>query len=260
MPVSGSPTGGSTPVDLGIAGRTALVTGGSAGLGLASARALATAGVRVCLVARGAERLDAAVAGLPDGGATIIADLSDPAAVEAMVAEARAALGQVDILVANAGGPPPGNFASTDLDAYPAALQLNMLSTIAMCKALVPDMQHRGWGRVVAITSAAVREPIPQLILSNTARSGLTGFLKTTAREVAADGVTVNSVQPGIHATDRIGQLYDDLDGLAATIPSGTVGDPADFGRVVAFLCSEPARFITGAALPVDGGAVRGLQ
>ena len=260
MPVSGSPTGGSTPVDLGIAGRTALVTGGSAGLGLASARALATAGVRVCLVARGAERLDAAVAGLPDGGATIIADLSDPVAVEAMVAESRAALGQVDILVANAGGPPPGNFASTDLDAYPAALQLNMLSTIAMCKALVPDMQQRGWGRVVAITSAAVREPIPQLILSNTARSGLTGFLKTTAREVAADGVTVNSVQPGIHATDRMGQLYDDLDGLAATIPSGTVGDPADFGRVVAFLCSEPARFITGAALPVDGGAVRGLQ
>ena len=247
-------------MDLGLSGRTALVTGASSGLGLATARALAVEGVRVALVSRSAEKLAAAVATVNGDPLTSTADLSDGTSIDAMLTEVTGALGHVDILVANAGGPPPGNFSSTDLDAYPAALQLNMLSTIAMCKALVPDMQRRGWGRVVAITSAAVREPMPQLILSNTARSGLTGFLKTTAREVAADGVTVNSVQPGIHATDRMGQLYDDLDGLAATIPSGTVGDPADFGRVVAFLCSEPARFITGAALPVDGGAVRGLQ
>ena len=245
---------------LGLSGRTALVTGASSGLGLAPARALAVEGVRVALVSRSAEKLAAAVVTVNGDPLTVTADLSDGTSIDAMLTEVTETLGHVDILVANAGGPPPGNFSSTDLDAYPAALQLNMLSTIAMCKALVPDMQQRGWGRGVAITSAAVREPMPQLILSNTARSGLTGFLKTTAREVAADGVTVNSVQPGIHATDRMGQLYDDLDGLAATIPSGTVGDPADLGRVVAFLCSEPARFITGAALPVDGGAVRGLQ
>jgi len=260
MPVSGSPTGGSTPVDLGIAGRTALVTGGSAGLGLASARALATAGVRVCLVARGAERLDAAVAGLPDGGATIIADLSDPVAVEAMVAESRAALGQVDILVANAGGPPPGGFASTDLETYSLALQLNLLSAIRMCRALVPSMQERGWGRVVAITSSTVREPSPVLIPSTTARAGLTGFLKTMATEVAPDGVTVNSVQPGPHATDRLAEIYDDLDAVAAGVPVRRLGDPDDFGRVVAFLCSESARSITGAALPVEGGSLRAIQ
>ena len=247
-------------MDLGITGRTALVTGGSSGLGLGSARALADAGVRVCLAARNAERLQTAAASLPGETTTVVADLSEPTDVDRMLADAQATLGSVDILVANSGGPPPGNFASTGYDHYSAAIQLNMLSTIAMCKTVVPAMQQQKWGRVVAITSVAVREPNPLLILSNTARSGLTAFLKTTAREVAGDGVTINSVQPGIHATNRIRELYDDLEGLTAAIPTGTLGDPGDFGNVVAFLCSEQARFITGAALPVDGGAAHGLQ
>ena len=121
-------------------------------------------------------------------------------------------------------------------------------------------MQERGWGRVVAVTSAAVRQPMANLILSNPARSGLTAFLKTTALEVAGDGVVVNTVQPGLHATDRLAQLYDDLDGVAGSVPTGRLGDPGDFGRIVAFLCSESARSIIGASIPVDSGAVKGLQ
>ncbi len=173
----------------------------------------------------------------------------------------REALGGIDILVPNAGGPPAGGFADTDLAAYAPALELSLLSTVAMCQAAVPAMREQRWGRVVAITSVSVRQPIPGLILSNTARAGLTGFLKTLALEVAADGVTVNSVQPGSHATDRLRSLHGgDLTAAAAAVPTGELGRPEDFGAVVAFLCSDQARFITGAALPVDGGAYRALQ
>ena len=247
-------------MDLGISGRTALVTGASAGLGLASAQALAAEGVRVAVASRSADKLAAAVATLDGDPVMLTVDLSDPASVDALVDNATEALGHVDILIANGGGPPPGNFASTDVDAYPAALQLNLLSMVALTKAFVPPMQERGWGRVVAVTSAAVRQPMDYLILSNTARSGLTAFLKTTATEVAGDGVTVNTVQPGVHATDRLAQLYDDLDEVARAVPTQRIGDPGDFGRIVAFLCSESARSITGASVPVDGGAIKGLQ
>src|SRR5205085_4525341 len=133
------------------------------------------------------------------------------------------------------------------LELYPAALALNLLSTVAMCKEAVPAMQAQKWGRVVAITSLAVRQPMATLILSNTARTGVTGFLKTLAREVARDGVTVNSIQPGMHATERVRSLYGaDLTSAADGIPAGALGDPSDFGRVAAFLCSDPARFVTG--------------
>ncbi len=247
-------------MDLGISGRTALVTGASAGLGLASAQALAAEGVRVAVASRSADKLAAAVATLDGDPVMLTVDLSDPASVDALVGDATEALGHVDILIANGGGPPPGNFASTDVDAYPAALQLNLLSMVALTKAFVPPMQERGWGRVVAVTSAAVRQPMDYLILSNTARSGLTAFLKTTATEVAGDGVTVNTVQPGVHATDRLTQLYHDLDEVARSVPTQRIGDPGDFGRIVAFLCSESARSITGASVPVDGGAIKGLQ
>ncbi len=247
-------------MDLGISGRTALVTGASAGLGLACAQALAAEGVRVAVASRSADKLAAAVATLDGDPVMLTVDLSDPASVDALVDDATEALGHVDILIANGGGPPPGNFASTDVDAYPAALQLNLLSMVALAKAFVPPMQQRGWGRVVAVTSAAVRQPMDYLILSNTARSGLTAFLKTTATEVAGDGVTVNTVQPGVHATDRLTQLYDDLDEVARSVPTQRLGDPGDFGRIVAFLCSESARSITGASVPVDGGAIKGLQ
>lgn len=247
-------------MELGLHGRRALVTGASSGLGLACAQALAAEGAAVVLASRSADRLADAAGSIP-GATAIAADVSSPDEVARLVAEAESALGGIDIVVANAGGPPPGDFTSTELDRYEPALRLNLLSTVAMCKATVPAMQQRGWGRVVAITSISVREPIAHLILSNTARAGVTGFLKTLAREVAGDGVTVNSLQPGLHATDRLHTLYgDDLSGVAVGIPAGTVGDPADFGRIAAFLCSDSARFVTGAAIPVDGGAAHGLQ
>lgn len=247
-------------MDLGLAGKRAAVAGSSSGLGFESARALAAEGVRVALCGRHAGRLAEAAAHI-DGAVPITADVSTVEGASRFVAEAAEALGAIDILVPNAGGPPPGTFASTPLDAYAPAIELNLLSTVAMCHAAVPSMCERGWGRVVAITSVAVREPIPTLILSNTARAGATGFLKTLALEVAPRGVTVNSVQPGLHATDRLVELYDgDASGAAAAVPVGRLGDPADFGAVVAFLCSDHARFITGAAVPIDGGASHGLQ
>lgn len=251
-------------MDLGLHGKNALVTGASSGLGLATARALAAEGANVTLVARSAEKLSVAAAGIvaPSGVSvtTLVADVSDPEAVRTMVNEARQAMGSVDILIANAGGPPPGNFASTPFDAYRAALDLNLLSTVAMCQAVVPPMQERGWGRIVAITSSSVREPIDRLILSNTARAGVTGFLKTLAREVAGNGITVNSLQPGLHLTDRLSAIYSDPTALAASVPTGKLGDPDDFGRVAAFVCSDHCKFITGSAIPLDGGALHGLQ
>jgi len=240
------------------------VAAASAGLGLAAARALADAGVAVAVCGRDRARIEAAAGALGDEAVPIVADVSTPDGAAAFVEQAIAALGHVDVLVPNAGGPPAGTFATTPLEAYIPALELNLLSTVAMCQTAVPAMAERGWGRVVAITSASVRQPIPTLILSNTARAGATGFLKTLALEVAPRGVTVNSVQPGIHATARFRQLHgndpDDVAAVADNIPARTVGRPEDFGEVVAFLCSDSARFITGAALPVDGGASRGLQ
>lgn len=216
------------------------------------------------LAARSQERLDTAAASVvPTHGAqvfTLVADVSDVQQSLDLVDRTNELLGGIDILIANAGGPPAGDFASTDLDQYLPALHLNLLSSIALCKATVPAMCERGWGRVVAITSVSVRQPIPHLILSNTARAGLTGFLKTLAREVAAHGVTVNSLQPGLHATDRLVGLYDDVDAVAAGIPAKRLGDPDDFGRIAAFLCSDSAGFIMGSAIPVDGAAYAGLQ
>jgi 3-oxoacyl-[acyl-carrier protein] reductase len=245
-------------MDLGIAGRTAAVAAGSAGLGLASARALAADGVRVAICGRHQDRLDGALASLApvDAGehVALVADVSTPDGAGGFVSAAAEAFGaSPDILVTNAGGPPPGTFASTPIEAYPDALALNLLSVVAMCQAAVPPMQERKWGRVVAITSISVKQPIGTLILSNTVRAGATGFLKTLATEVAADGVTVNSVLPGLHATDRLQSLH------GGDISHLVVGDPDDFGSIVAFMCSEHARFITGAAIPVDGGAYPGL-
>jgi 3-oxoacyl-[acyl-carrier protein] reductase len=247
-------------MDLGLAGRTAAVAGASSGLGLAAARALTAEGVRVAICGRDRGRVEAAAAGL-DGAVAVVADVSTIEGATGFVEAATEALGRVDILVPNAGGPPPGTFASTPPEAYLPALELNLLSTVAMCHAAVPSMCERGWGRVVAITSMSVRQPIPSLILSNTARSGVTAFLKTLALEVADRGVTVNSVQPGLHATDRLRSLYGgNVEAAAKEVPAGMVGDPEDFGAVVAFLCSEHARFVVGAAVPIDGGAYRGLQ
>lgn len=244
-------------METGIRGRRAAVAAASSGLGFESARSLAAEGVRVALCGRDPAKVDAAVARITAAGGDVIglvADVGTPDGATAFVEAAADALGGIDILVTNAGGPPAGNFAQTPVDAYPAAIELNLMSVVALCKAAVPAMQDRRWGRVVAITSLSVRQPMAQLILSNTARAGATAFLKTLAREVAADGVTVNSVQPGLHLTDRLQQIY------GGTLPDRPLGDPADFGQIVAFLCSEQARFVTGAAINVDGGDYQGLQ
>jgi 3-oxoacyl-[acyl-carrier protein] reductase len=242
-------------MDLGLTGRRAAVAAGSSGLGFATAAALAAEGAHVAICGRDPERLAAAVDRIGPGCVGIVADVSTVDGAMGFVADAVEALGAVDILVPNAGGPPPGNFASTPIEAYPAALELNLMSVVAMCTAAVPAMQERRWGRVVAITSLAVRQPMAQLILSNTARAGATGFLKTLALEVARDGVTVNSLQPGLHRTPRVEQLYS-----ADQQESMRMGDAADFGAVAAFLCSEQAKFTTGVQLHVDGGAYLGLQ
>ncbi|HEY8121899.1 MAG TPA: SDR family oxidoreductase [Myxococcota bacterium] len=244
-------------MDLGIRGKRAAVAGASAGLGFATARALASDGVRVAICGRDRARIEAAARAIGENALPLVADVSTTAGAAGFVGAARAALGGLDILVTNAGGPPPGNFASTPLEAYPKAIELNLMSVIAMCREAVPAMQAQRWGRVVAITSIAVATPLPHLILSNTARAGATGFLKTLAREVAKDGVTVNSVLPGVHDTERIQALRGDgrVEDMARGIPVGRLGTATELGHVVAFLCSQHAAFITGAAIPVDGGA-----
>lgn len=247
-------------MDLGIAGRRAAVAAASAGLGLATAEALAAEGVAVAICGRDAARVERVAA--QRGLVGLVADVSTPEGARGFVRAARDALGGIDILVANAGGPPGGGFGDfPDPEAYAEAFRLNALSTIAMCLEAVPEMRARRWGRVLAITSIAVRQASPRLILSATARAGATAFLKNLAVEVAADGVTVNSLQPGFHATDRLRALYgDDLSALAESVPAGVLGRPEDFGRVAAFLCSDAASYITGSALLVDGGAYPGLQ
>lgn len=250
-------------MDFGIRGRRAVVAASSAGLGLASARALAAEGVRLVINGRDQERLSHAADELRREGADVVSipgSVGTPDGAEAFAGAAADALGGIDILVTNAGGPPPGTFASTDMEAYRSALDLNLLSTVALCRTAVPMMQAAGWGRVVAITSIAARQPIPTLMTSVVARAGVTGFLKVLATEVAPDGVTVNSVQPGVHRTDRLASLGSgDLERLAEDVPAGVIGDPGDFGSVVAFLCSLQAGFVTGVALPVDGGATRSI-
>jgi 3-oxoacyl-[acyl-carrier protein] reductase len=247
-------------MDLGIAGRRAVVAAASAGLGLAVADALLGEGVTVAICGRDPERLAAAAAGRDV--VAIEADVSTPDGAAGFVRAARDALGGVDIVVGNAGGPPGGGFDDFgDPAQYAEAFSLNALSTIAMCIEAVPEMRARKWGRIIAITSIAARQASPGLILSSTARAGLTGFLKTLAVQVAADGVTVNSLQPGLHATDRLRQLYGGDPSIAAAgVPTGELGRPEDFGRVAAFLCSDSARFVTGSAILVDGGAYAGLD
>ena len=247
-------------MNYGIEGRRAAVAAASSGLGLATAKALAEEGVTVAICSRSRERVDAAAAEIGPLAVPLVADVSTEEGAAGFVEAAQEALGGVDILVCNGGGPAPGNFESTPLEAYREAIELNCLAHIAMCSAAVPAMREQQWGRVLAITSVGVRQPIAGLILSNVARSGLTAFLKTLAREVAGDGVTVNSLQPGLHDTDRVRQLYGGpMDPRDAGIPAGVLGHADDFGRIAAFLCSQSASFVTGAAIPVDGGAYTGM-
>jgi 3-oxoacyl-[acyl-carrier protein] reductase len=242
-------------MDLGIAGRKAVVAASTSGLGLETARALGEAGCEVVVSGRDPDRLDRAAAEVPNAH-PITADVSTAAGADEFMEAALAELGQIDIVVTNAGGPPPGTFASTPISDFQAALDQNLTAMAAMCKASIPAMQERGWGRVLAITSLSVRQPMATIILSNTARTGLTSYLKTVALEVFADGVTVNTIQPGLHMTPRVQQLY----GESPQFAPHEIGDAADFGQIAAFLCSEQAKFVTGASIPVAGASDAGLQ
>ncbi len=246
-------------MNLGIAGKRAAVAAASKGLGFGVASALAAEGVHVAICGRRQETIEDAARRIGHDAVPIVADVSGVDGSQGFVRDARAALGGIDILVPNAGGPPPGDFAHTTVDQYLDAFELNCRGAIAMCYDAVPEMREREWGRIVAITSIAVRQPIPTLILSNTARAGLTGFLRTLAREIAGDGVTVNSLLPGLHATERVAALHSGDGDPAAGVPAGKIGDPDDFGRVAAFLCSQHAWYLTGTAIQVDGGAYAAL-
>ncbi|MCY3969014.1 MAG: SDR family oxidoreductase [Acidobacteria bacterium] len=245
-------------MDLGIRGKKAAVAAASTGLGFGCARALLEDGVEVAICSRSEERIREAAAELGGRSVPIVAAMSTENGARSFVEQATEKLGQVDILVANAGGPPPGSPATTSIDGYREAIDLNLLSTIVMCQAALPGMRERGWGRIVAITSIGARQPIGNLAASSVARAGVSSFLKTLSAEVARDGITVNSAQPGIHATDRIKSLGN-TDVVAQRVPTGTLGTADDFGKAVAFLCSEPARFITGTSILLDGGAYQGL-
>ena len=254
-------------MDLGIKGKKALVCASSKGLGLGCAEHLAAAGVDLVMNARGAEALEASAERLRSTyGVNIVTVAADVATQEGQAEVIKAAQG-VDIQVNNAGGPPPGMWTDWEREDFIKALDANMLAPIALIKALVPDMMDRGWGRVVNITSQSVRAPIGVLGLSNSARTGLTGYVAGTSRQVAGKGVTINNLLPGIHATDRA----DALDGgvvaakgitldearteRAAGIPAGRYGTRDEFGAACAFLCSQHAGFIVGQSILLDGGA-----
>ena len=243
-------------MDLGIEGRVALVTAGSRGLGRGVVEALASEGVRLVVAARGEEPLAEVASTLQSAGvevATVAADVTDPEIPGRLVELAVERFGSLDIVVANAGGPPAGRALEVDDAALTAALNANLLTSVRLVRSAVPVMARRGWGRICCLTSYSVVQPIPTLALSNTARVGLWAWAKTAAHDLAVDGtgITLNLACPGPHATERMRELGND--------GRGPMGDPADFGKVVTFLCSDPARFVNGAAVVVDGGATLAL-
>jgi 3-oxoacyl-[acyl-carrier protein] reductase len=259
-------------MDLGISGRRALVCAASTGLGKACAMALAREGVAVTITARGAEALEATAAEIRAAtGVAVDAVAGDITTPEGRAA-ALAACPDPDILVNNAGGPPPGDFRDWDRSAWIKALDANMLTPIELIRATVDGMIARKWGRIVNITSAAVKAPIPELGLSNGARSGLTGFVAGLSRKTVRDGVTINNILPGPFLTDRlrsnaafqaqkVGKSAEDvLAERAAANPAGRAGTPDEFGATCAFLCSVHAGYITGQNVLLDGGAFPGTM
>jgi 3-oxoacyl-[acyl-carrier protein] reductase len=245
-------------MDLGIAGKVALVTASSKGLGRASARALAQEGGKVVICARGEEALQDAASEIEAAGGegsvlAIVDDVTEPEAPARLVAAAVDHFGRLDIVVGNAGGPPPARALDVTDDAIDAAINANLTTSVRLAREAVPHMRSNGWGRIVFITSSSIKQPIPTLAMSNVARTGLWAWAKTAAQDLVDDGITVNLACPGSHDTDRMKAL------VASGAFNGRLGDPSDFGKVVAFLCSDAAKFVSGTALQVDGAGVVGL-
>jgi 3-oxoacyl-[acyl-carrier protein] reductase len=236
-------------VELGIQGKVALVTAASRGLGRGAALGLARERCRVAICARDPGPLRATAAELGDDALAVEADVTDPEAPRRLVGATLDRFGALDILVANAGGPPKARSLDVTDEGLAAALNANLMTSIRLVREAVPYMRAAGWGRIVLITSNAVQQPIPDLAYSNTARTALWAWAKTAAVDLMDAGVTVNLVCPGLHDTERVRALGH----------QGRKGDPEDFGRVVAFLCSASAAFVSGVALRVDGASTLGL-
>ena len=262
-------------MELGLKGKRALVTASSRGIGKACALELAREGADLVICARGAEALEAARAEIAgETGVKVVAvpaDLSFGAQIEELIDRTRSELGGIDVLVTNAGGPPSGNFMDFDDEAWMKAVALNLMSVVRLNRAVVPMMREAGEGSIVNLTSISVKEPIKGLVLSNSVRAGVVGLSKTLANELGPDGIRVNVVCPGYTATDRMtelmtaraereGKSYDEIAaGFYASVPLGEFGKPSDIARMVAFLASDAAGYVTGVTVQVDGGAVRGL-
>lgn len=262
-------------MDLGLKGKVAFVAAGSKGLGRAIAEELAAEGVLLALNARGEEALNATKNDIVKTcGVDVLAlpgDVANPAAVDAMIAAAIAHFGRIDILVTNAAGPPSGAFETLSPDTWKSAVDTTLLSVVSLTRGILPGMKERRWGRIINVTSIAVKQPVHGLMLSNSLRSAVTGFAKTLANETATFGVTVNNILPGYTRTDRV----EDLSAATAArenitqgevvarweseIPIGRLGEPREFAALAAFLASERASYITGASIAVDGGWIRGL-
>lgn len=262
-------------MDLGIGGKVALVGASAGGLGLATAERLAMEGCAVAICDRDEKvhgpALDRITAAASAKVAAYTVDLTDAGAIEDLLAAVKAELGPIDILVTNSGGPPPGTFDSATDELWEAAFQLTFLSAVRLIRHVLPDMKAAGWGRIINFTSRALKEPIPNLMLSNAVRLAVAGMAKTLATEVAAYGVTVNNIGPGPTMTDRAVQLAgaraqkkgisadEELELTAGRIPRGRLATPEEQAAVAAFLASEPAGHITGVSLLVDGGETRAL-
>jgi 3-oxoacyl-[acyl-carrier protein] reductase len=246
-------------VDLGLDGRTAIVCGASQGMGLAAAEALAAEGANVAMLARRRDVLEREAERI--GALAVRGDLTNPRHVTRLVETTVEAFGGVDVLVLNGGGPPPGRAVGLTAEAVEAAVELLLTPHVLLVERCLPHLRASGRGRIVAIESSSVREPLPNLALSNAVRPGVVGWLKTLARELAPEGITVNVIAPGRIDTERLRQVYPD--GLSeadlAAIPAGRAGRPAEVAAAVVFLASAPASYVTGAVLPVDGGLTRSL-
>ncbi len=248
-------------MDLGLNGKVALVTGASKGIGRAIAAELVAEGARVAVASRSRERIEATAAEL--GATAYVHDSADLDGAPALVADVQERLGPIDVLVCNTGGPPGGDALAFTREQWQAAYTTLVLSPIAFVEAVIPGMRERGFGRIVNVVSAGVREPIPGLMLSNAHRISMINAFKTIVPQVARDGVTLNSVLPGRIDTDRLGELYGSREAAAAQaerdVPTGRLGTVEEFAAVVAFLCSARAGYVNGETVAIDGGLLRSV-